>query len=66
MSTSSRCRNNCIGNFDPSDLVNGYCEECRERMEKKKETDRILKLMIDSDFRQMNLDEINGYGMRVG
>lgn len=66
MSISNKCRNNCIGNFDPSDLVNGYCEECRERMEKREERDGMLKLMIDSDFRQMELDEINGHGIHAG
>ena len=51
---------NCCGDhFDPGELVNGTCEDCRSEQEKRKDASYRMDLLVRSkDFKQMELEEL--------
>lgn len=47
----------CGANCDPSDLVNGVCDDCREAEQKEQERKQDINRLLKSDGEQMRLEE---------
>lgn len=47
----------CDCNCDPSDLINGICDDCRETEQQKQERQKELNRMLNSEFEQTRLEE---------
>lgn len=52
-----RCRKcDCI--CDPSDLINGICDDCRESARKEKENKQKMNRLAMAEFKQIRLEEL--------
>lgn len=52
-----RCRLcKCI--CDPSDLIGGICDDCREEAEQKESRRKRFDYLLSAEFHQMNLKEV--------
>lgn len=49
----------CQCNCDPSDLINGVCDDCREEEQRETERKRQINIMLNAtSFNQMEMEEI--------
>lgn len=48
----------CHCNCDPSDLINGVCDDCRLAEQKEQERKREMRRLLNADFKQMELEDI--------
>ena len=58
-----RCRI-CDVICDPSDLVNGVCDDCREVMRLRQENREKVVLMANSNGKQMTFDDLETWEWR--
>ncbi len=58
-----RCKM-CNAICDPSDLVNGVCDDCREEMRVRQENREKVALMANSGGRQMTFDDLEAWQWR--
>lgn len=43
---------------DPTDTVNGICDDCREDIRYKKEKREEAELLMNAEFRQMVIEDV--------
>lgn len=48
----------CHCNCDPSDLINGVCDDCRLVEQKEQERKREMCRLLNANFKQMELEDI--------
>lgn len=49
----------CGGHVDAGELINGICLDCLEEREKEKDIQyRMQKMVMASDYKQMNMEEL--------
>jgi hypothetical protein len=47
----------CNCNCDPSDLIGGVCDDCREQEEREQEKQREMSRIMTAEFKQMRLED---------
>lgn len=47
----------CGCNCDPSDLVNGVCDDCREAESREQEKQRELSRIMSAEYKQLELED---------
>lgn len=48
----------CHCNCDPSDLINGVCDDCREAEQKETKRKRQVNIMLNAtSFKQMEMED---------
>lgn len=47
----------CNCNCDPSDLINGVCDDCREQERREEEHNQQMQQLMKAEFRQMEMEE---------
>lgn len=43
---------------DPSDLINGVCDDCREERKRKESAREEVERMMNAEFHQMVIEDI--------
>lgn len=47
----------CGYNRDPSDLINGVCDDCREKERKEEQQKQEINRLMRAEYRQLELEE---------
>lgn len=47
---------------DPSDTVNGICDDCREEIQRKEENREEVERIMNAEFQQMVIEDMASSG----